>query len=204
VNQIQINEKTGLTFSNSLRAILRHDPDIVMVGEIRDLETAEISIRAALTGHLVFSTLHTNDAPSAITRLLDMGLEAFLVSSSVEGVMAQRLVRLTCQHCKEEIPRSALERVPPDMPADISSIWQGRGCEACRMTGYTGRTGLYELMPLTEGLRDLIVKEAPASQLMALARANGMRTLREHGWDVLRSGVTTLNEILRVTKAEVL
>ena len=171
-----------------------------MVGEIRDLETAEISIRAALTGHLVFSTLHTNDAPSAITRLLDMGLEPFLVASSVEGVMAQRLVRRLCLECREEVAVTEIKRLPEDLPSDIESVWTSVGCEACRETGYAGRTGIYELMPLNEELRDMVVQHAAASKLMRLARDAGMTTLRENGWKVLRNGMTSLGEILRVTK----
>jgi len=203
VNQIQVNEKAGMTFSRGLRSILRHDPDIVMVGEIRDLETAEIAIRAALTGHLVFSTLHTNDAPSAVTRLLDMGLEPFLVASSVEGIMAQRLVRLVCKRCMTWEPRARALRVPQDLPADLERLPTAHGCEACRGTGYTGRNGLFELMPVGEPVRDLVIARASAGKIREHAMSDGMRTLRDDGWRSVRAGLTTLEEVLRVTKAEI-
>jgi len=178
---------------------------VIMVGEIRDLETAEIAIRAALTGHLVFSTLHTNDAPSAFTRLIDMGIEPFLVASSVESVMAQRLVRTICPHCKQE------QKVEPNyllrigFPADeieTAKFWHGVGCEQCRQLGYQGRMGIYELLILNESLRPLILNRAPASTIAQKAISYGMRTLRIDGWNKVRAAQTTIEEVLRVTQIE--
>jgi type II secretory ATPase GspE/PulE/Tfp pilus assembly ATPase PilB-like protein len=178
---------------------------VIMVGEIRDLETAEIAIRAALTGHLVFSTLHTNDAPSAFTRLIDMGIEPFLVASSVESVMAQRLVRTICSHCKTEqkVEGDYLHRI--GFPADeiaTAKFWHGAGCEECRQLGYQGRMGIYELLILNEALRPLILNRAPASTIAQKAIENGMRTLRIDGWNKVRNGQTTIEEVLRVTQIE--
>jgi general secretion pathway protein E/type IV pilus assembly protein PilB len=176
-----------------------------MIGEIRDLETAEIAIRAALTGHLVFSTLHTNDAPSAFTRLIDMGIEPFLIASSVESVMAQRLVRTICPHCKQEqkVERDYLRRI--GFPADeieTAKFWHGVGCEQCRQLGYQGRMGIYELLVLNESLRPLILNRAPASTLAQRAIEFGMRTLRIDGWNKVRAAQTTIEEVLRVTQIE--
>ncbi len=205
INQIAVRPEIGLTFAMGLRHILRQDPNVIMVGEVRDLETAEIAIRAALTGHLVFSTLHTNDAPSAFTRLIDMGIEPFLVASSVEAVMAQRLVRTICPHCKTEqkVERDYLHRI--GFPADeieTAKFWHGTGCEECRQFGYQGRMGIYELLVLTESLRPLILNRAPASTIAAKAIEHGMRTLRTDGWNKVRSGSTTIEEVLRVTQIE--
>src|SRR5437660_1026793 len=205
INQIAVRSDIGLTFAMGLRHILRQDPNVIMVGEVRDLETAEIAIRAALTGHLVFSTLHTNDAPSAFTRLIDMGIEPFLVASSVEAVMAQRLVRTICPHCKteEKVERDYLRRI--GFPADeieTAKFWHGLGCEACRQLGYQGRMGIYELLILNEGLRPLILNRAPASTIAAKAMDYGMRTLRTDGWNKVRNGQTTIAEVLRVTQVE--
>src|SRR6266853_1362055 len=205
INQIAVRSDIGLTFAMGLRHILRQDPNVIMVGEIRDLETAEIGIRAALTGHLVFSTLHTNDAPSAFTRLIDMGIEPFLVASSVEAVMAQRLVRTICAHCKTEqkVERSYLKRI--GFPADeieTAKFYQGAGCEECRQLGYQGRMGIYELLILNEGLRPLILNRAPASTIAQRAMEQGMRTLRFDGWNKVRAGLTTIEEVLRVTQTE--
>jgi type II secretion system protein E len=205
INQIAVRPEIGLTFAMGLRHILRQDPNVIMIGEVRDLETAEIAIRAALTGHLVFSTLHTNDAPSAFTRLIDMGIEPFLVASSVEAVMAQRLVRTICPHCKTE------QKVEPDylhrigFPADeipTAKFWHGTGCEQCRQLGYQGRMGIYELLVLHESLRPLILSRAPASTIAQKAIESGMRTLRTDGWNKVRAGQTTIEEVLRVTQIE--
>src|SRR2546427_3140684 len=205
INQIAVRSDIGLTFAVGLRHILRQDPNVIMVGEIRDLETAEIAIRAALTGHLVFSTLHTNDAPSAFTRLIDMGIEPFLVASSVEAVMAQRLVRTICLHCKEEqkVERDYLRRI--GFPADeinTAKFYHGRGCEDCRQLGYQGRMGIYELLILNEGLRPLILNRAPASTIAQKAMEFGMRTLRTDGWNKVRASQSTIEEVLRVTQVE--
>ena len=205
INQIAVRPDIGLTFAMGLRHILRQDPNVIMVGEIRDLETAEIAIRAALTGHLVFSTLHTNDAPSAFTRLIDMGIEPFLVASSVEAVMAQRLVRTICPQCKKEqrVERDYLRRI--GFPADeieTAKFWQGAGCEDCRQLGYQGRMGIYELLILNESLRPLILNRAPSSTIAQKAIEFGMRTLRTDGWNKVRDGMTTIEEVLRVTQIE--
>src|SRR5438128_1159415 len=205
INQIAVRPEIGLTFAMGLRHILRQDPNVIMVGEIRDLETAEIAIRAALTGHLVFSTLHTNDAPSAFTRLIDMGIEPFLVASSVEAVMAQRLVRTICPVCKTEqkVERNYLRRIGfAEEDIDTAKFFHGTGCEDCRQLGYQGRMGIYELLILNEGLRPLILNRAPASTIAQKAMEFGMRTLRTDGWNKVRNGQTTIEEVLRVTQVE--
>jgi type II secretory ATPase GspE/PulE/Tfp pilus assembly ATPase PilB-like protein len=205
INQIAVRPEIGLTFAMGLRHILRQDPNVIMVGEIRDLETAEIAIRAALTGHLVFSTLHTNDAPSAFTRLIDMGIEPFLVASSVEAVMAQRLVRTICPHCKVEqkVEATYLRRIGfPEDEIPNAKFWHGGGCELCRQLGYQGRMGIYELLILNEALRPLILSRAPASTIAQKAIEFGMRTLRIDGWNKVRSGSTTIEEVLRVSQIE--
>jgi len=201
VNQVQTSEKIGLDFSRALRSFLRHDPDVILVGEIRDRETAEVAINASLTGHLVFSTLHTNDAAGANTRLLDMGVEPFLVSSSIEGILAQRLVRTICPHCKE-----SYEPDRAGLPADLDlepgqQLHRGHGCRECRYVGYKGRIGIFELLMLNEELRELVVQRASASRIQQAALTNGLRLLREDGWDKVRAGHTTPEEVLRVTKA---
>jgi general secretion pathway protein E/type IV pilus assembly protein PilB len=204
INQIQVHTKVGLTFAASLRAILRHDPDVVLVGEIRDHETAENAIQAALTGHLVFSTLHTNDAASAFMRMIDIGVEPFLVTSTVEGVMAQRLVRTLCTQCKEEV-RADQTDAPFDFPFDDcpgGKIFKAVGCRNCRMTGYRGRTGLYELLETNDEVRKLVAENAQSYLIKHAARAAGMRTLREDGWRRVVSGVTSVEEVLRATKAD--
>ncbi|RZO86674.1 MAG: type II/IV secretion system protein [Kiritimatiellaceae bacterium] len=204
VNQVQMRPEIGLNFSSALRTFLRQDPDVIMVGEIRDRETAEISIRAALTGHLVFSTIHTNDSASTVTRLLDMGIEPFLVSSSVEGIVAQRLVRGLCTACRRpaNIDHNILadhgfptEKITPENP-----IYEAVGCDECRGTGYRGRSGIFEILPITDEIRPLIVANATASSIKQAALANGMKTLRQDGWEKVLSGVTTVDEILRVTE----
>ena len=205
INQIAVRPEIGLTFAMGLRHILRQDPNVIMVGEIRDLETAEIAIRAALTGHLVFSTLHTNDAPSAFTRLIDMGIEPFLVASSVEAVMAQRLVRTICPHCKQEqkVERNYLRRIGfPEDEIETAKFFHGVGCEQCRQLGYQGRMGIYELLILNEALRPLILNRSPASTIAQRAIESGMRTLRTDGWNKVKAGSTTIEEVLRVTQIE--
>jgi type II secretory ATPase GspE/PulE/Tfp pilus assembly ATPase PilB-like protein len=188
-----------------LRHILRQDPNVVMVGEIRDQETAEIAIRASLTGHLVFSTLHTNDAPSAFTRLIDMGIEPFLVASSVEAVMAQRLVRTICPHCKTEqsVDADYLRRIGfPEDEIGTAKFWHGTGCEECRQQGYQGRKGIYELLLVSEAIRPLIMNRANATAIAQRAMEAGMRTLRTDGWNKVKNGETTIEEVLRVTQME--
>ncbi len=205
INQIAVRSDIGLTFAMGLRHILRQDPNVVMVGEIRDSETAEIAIRASLTGHLVFSTLHTNDAPSAFTRLIDMGIEPFLVASSVEAVMAQRLVRTICPKCKTEqkVDRDYLRRIGfPVADIETAKIWHGAGCEECRQLGYQGRKGIYELLLVSEALRPLIMNRAPATTIAQKAIEAGMRTLRTDGWNKVKAGETTIEEVLRVTQME--
>ncbi len=205
INQIPVRADIGLTFAVGLRHILRQDPNVIMVGEVRDLETAEIAIRASLTGHLVFSTLHTNDAPSAFTRLIDMGIEPFLVASSVEAVMAQRLVRTICKHCSREqkVERDYLLRVGfPEEDIETTRFWKGVGCEECRQLGYQGRTGIHELLIVTEAIRPLIMSRAPASTIAQRALEQGMRSLRSDGWEKVKKGTTTIEEVLRVTQTE--
>ncbi|MDB6110507.1 MAG: type secretion system protein [Pedosphaera sp.] len=205
INQIAVRSDIGLTFAMGLRHILRQDPNVIMVGEIRDLETAEIAIRAALTGHLVFSTLHTNDAPSAFTRLIDMGIEPFLVASSVEAVMAQRLVRNICPHCKVEqkVERDYLRKIGfPAADLATAQFWRGAGCEQCRQLGYQGRQGIYELLLLNETIRPLILNRSAATTIASKAMEMGMRTLRTDGWNKVKAGRTTIEEVLRVTQIE--
>jgi general secretion pathway protein E len=204
VNQIPVKPKIGLSFAAGLRHIVRQDPDVIMVGEIRDLETAEIAIQAALTGHLVFSTLHTNDASSAVTRLQDMGCEPYLFSSVLNGVLAQRLVRRICQGCRVPKPAEAAELVALGVASTgAEELFHGKGCDECRGTGYRGRTGIYELLRVTESIRSLIVRKAPAAEIRREAVAHGMVTLREDGWARARAGLTTVAEILRVTEDEI-
>ena len=202
VNQIQIKPQIGLNFASTLRHIVRQDPDIILIGEIRDLETAEIAIQSALTGHLVFSTLHTNDAPSAITRLLDMGVENFLLSSTIRGIMAQRLVRVICPVCKEQSAPVAADNEELKLLGLSSDVplYRGKGCEHCSSTGYYGRSGIFELLLVNDDIRSLILKNADANQLREAARQHGMKTLLEYGADTIKRGMTTLNEVLRVTQ----
>ncbi|HNQ89202.1 MAG TPA: GspE/PulE family protein [Verrucomicrobiota bacterium] len=203
VNQIQVNEKAGLTFARGLRSILRHDPDVILVGEIRDHETAQIAVQASLTGHLVFSTLHTNDAPGALTRLVDMGVEPYLVASSLEAVLAQRLVRVLCNHCKQEnvSPATQAFKAQLGIPAEIP-VFRAVGCRACRQTGYHGRRAIFEWMDSDNEIRQLILRHASSDQIRDAARRNGMRTLAEDGWRLVRLGATTPEEVLRVTKEQ--
>jgi general secretion pathway protein E/type IV pilus assembly protein PilB len=203
VNQIQVNAKTGLTFAAGLRAILRHDPDVVLIGEIRDPETANIAIQASLTGHLVFSTLHTNDAPGAATRLVEMGVEPYLVSSSVECAIAQRLVRLICKHCKEPMPESEAAVLHAQFGSELpATLYKGAGCRQCQGTGYRGRRGVFEMMPMTDDIRSLVLDRAPANRIRKVATREGMHSLREDGWRLVREGVTTVDEVLQNTKDE--
>jgi general secretion pathway protein E/type IV pilus assembly protein PilB len=205
ISQIQVHSKIGLTFAAALRSILRHDPDVILIGEMRDLETAESAIQASLTGHLVFSTLHTNDAPSAFTRLIDMGIEPFLVSSTVEGVMAQRLVRTICPDCKVEYTPEHHE-VPSDFPRGDGplKLWKGAGCRACRNTGYRGRQGIFELMVTGDTIRDMVVQRVNASAIRNQALKEGMLTLRQDGWRKVLQGKTTLDEVARVTAGDII
>ncbi|MBN1384588.1 MAG: type II secretion system ATPase GspE [Elusimicrobia bacterium] len=204
VNQIQVHPKIGLTFANGLRSILRHDPDVIMVGEIRDFETSEIAIRSSLTGHLVFSTLHTNDASGAITRLIDMGIEPYLISSSIEAVLAQRLIRLLCKNCKKKYKpdKNILEKMGIDSKYSGPFYNVGPGCEECRNTGYKGRTGIFELLILDENLRNLILDRTSTNIIKQKAIASGMKTLRNNGWTKVIKGLTTVEEVMRVTQEE--
>ncbi len=201
VNQIQVNPQVGLTFASGLRSILRHDPDIIMIGEIRDRETAEAAVQASLTGHLVLTTLHTNDAAGATTRLLDMGVEPFLVASSVEGVLAQRLVRRICRHC-----RKPYRPLPSSLPQDLQlaegdQLYEGSGCRECRQTGYQGRLGIFELLVVSPRTRELIMERANAARIAQAALEAGELTLLRHsGFAKVREGRTTIAEVLRATR----
>jgi general secretion pathway protein E/type IV pilus assembly protein PilB len=207
ISQIQVHAKIGLTFAHSLRSILRHDPDVILIGEMRDLETAQAAIQASLTGHLVFSTLHTNDAPSAFTRLIDMGIEPFLVASTVDGVMAQRLVRTICPDCKKSytLPK---EDVPADFPltedGQVPTLYRGVGCRSCRQTGYRGRTGIHELLVTYDLTRELIVQRVNATHIRQEALKQGMITLRKDGWRKVLAGITTIDEVARVTAGDII
>ena len=223
IGQIQVHHKIGLTFAHSLRSILRHDPDVILIGEMRDLETAESAIQSSLTGHLVFSTLHTNDAPSAFTRLIDMGVEPFLVGSTVEGVMAQRLVRTICQECKVEYTPEPHE-VPSDFPRPGKTVgphseegpsmdmeidrplklWKGTGCRACRQTGFRGRQGIFELMVTSDNIREMIVQRVNSVVIRNQAIKEGMISLRKDGWRKVLSGTTTIDEVARVTAGDII
>jgi len=200
IGQIHVNPKIGLTFASGLRSILRQDPDTIMVGEIRDYETAEIAIQASLTGHLVLSTLHTIDASSAVVRLVDMGVEPFLVASSLSAVLAQRLVRTICPDCREEYAITAMERIY--LPAHVSKLCRGRGCEKCKGSGYSGRTGIFEFMTVDANLRQMIAERASAQDIKKSAIENGMQTLFRNGLDKVSQGITTLQEVLRVTQKD--
>jgi len=203
VNQIQVSEKAGLTFARGLRSILRHDPDVVLIGEIRDQETAQIAVQASLTGHLVFSTLHTNDAPGALTRLVDMGVEPYLVASSLEAVLAQRLVRVLCEECKEAdtSPPAQAFKEQVGIPAN-ATIYRSVGCRACRQTGFLGRHAIFEWMDTDNEIREMILKHASSDLIRDAARRGGMKTLAEDGWRLVRLGITTVEEVLSVTTAK--
>jgi type IV pilus assembly protein PilB len=202
INQVQVNPKIGFTFARGLRSILRASPDILMVGEIRDRETAEIAIEAALTGHLVFSTLHTNDAPSAISRLIEMGIEPFLVASAIDCVQAQRLARRLCSDCKEpyQPSRKALEEIgfPLGEDEEVPTLYRPKGCPKCNKTGYKGRMGIYEVMLVSETIERLAVEKATAEQIKKVAIEEGMRTLRMDGFEKVKMGLTSIEELLRV------
>ncbi|MBP1725188.1 MAG: ral secretory pathway protein [Deltaproteobacteria bacterium] len=203
IGQMQVNPKINLTFANGLRSMVRQDPDVILVGEIRDLETAEIAIQAALTGHLVFSTLHTNDAASAVTRLIDMGIEPFLVSSAVEAIVAQRLIRLVCQRCREAYQPDEAELAELGLKPNSRRsmrIFRAKGCQACLETGYRDRTGIYEFLRMTEGIKSLVLKTSDANQIKQAAVAQGMKTLRDDGIRKVVEGRTTISEVLRITQ----
>jgi type II secretion system protein E len=208
ITQVQVYPHIGLDFARGLRSMLRHDPDVMMVGEVRDLETAEIAIRVALTGHLVFSTLHTNDASSGITRLLDIGVEPYLVASSVEAFIAQRLVRVICPKCKEEdrtLPDSLRKQIAQELnlsSTDEVKFYRGKGCEYCNFTGFYGRTAIYEILLVDEAIKELILKRASANQIKKAATSRGMRTLRQDGWQKIIAGITTPEEVMKVTPSE--
>jgi len=217
ISQTQINPKINLTFAKMLRSMLRHDPDIMMVGEVRDFETAEITIQTALTGHLVFSTVHTNDAASGITRLIDIGVEPYLISSSVNAFIAQRLVRVICDNCKEKVKISAKEYIRKQQAAAGKNekskyenppagkeitVYHGKGCDACNNTGYRGRTGIYEILMVNEEIKKLILQKMPSDMIKEKAVKMGMHTLREDGWNKILAGITTPEEVMRVTQAE--
>lgn len=204
ISQIQVHSRIGLTFAAGIRSILRHDPDVVLIGEIRDGETAQTAIQAALTGHLVFSTLHTNDAPGAFTRLVDMGVEPYLVASTVEGVLAQRLVRRLCPHCKQQVPTSRI-----DMPEDFPQPWPEfvydvRGCRECRDTGYSGRIGVFELLRTDAVVQRMCAEEKSATEIREYALKAGMTTLRQSGWEQVLAGVTSVDEVLRITRGDLI
>jgi type IV pilus assembly protein PilB len=200
INQIQINEQAGVTFAGGLRSILRQDPDIILVGEVRDVETARIAVQSALTGHFVLSSLHATDAPSALHRLLDMGIENFLIASSVIAVLSQRLVRRVCTHCRQRYQPSAeelafLEAIGGQPPP--GGYLRGGGCNFCAHTGYLDRTGVYEMMPVTDAIRELVIDRAPHGEMRKTARYEGMRTLQEEAIRLVHAGVTTLAEVMR-------
>jgi type II secretory ATPase GspE/PulE/Tfp pilus assembly ATPase PilB-like protein len=197
VNQVQVKSSIGLTFAAGLRSMLRQAPDVIMVGEIRDLETAQIAVQAALTGHLVFSTLHTNDAPSAVTRLIDMGIAPFLVASTIQGVLAQRLVRRICPDCRITDNAAPEEQAFLGQP-EVVQLIRSNGCDKCHGTGFFGRVGLFEMMRVTESLRKLVVDKATAAAIRSAAVREGMRGLREDGIAKVREGLTTIPEVLRV------
>jgi general secretion pathway protein E len=202
VPQVPVNEKVGMTFAGALRALLRQDPDIILVGEIRDAETAQIATQASLTGHLVLSTLHTNDSPTALTRLLDLDVAAYLVASTVDAVLAQRLVRLICSNCKvETVPDKSVRRRIDVAALGLERVWKGAGCEECRHTGYRGRTGLYELLVMDNDLRLEVQRRRGSEELRTMAIAKGMRTLLDDGIRAARDGLTTIDEVMRVARA---
>ncbi|RPI59008.1 MAG: type II/IV secretion system protein, partial [Planctomycetaceae bacterium] len=201
INQFQVNEKIGFSFSACLRSLLRQDPDIIMIGEIRDSETARIAVQAALTGHLVFSTLHTNDAPGAVTRLLNIGVEPYLVSASVMGVLGQRLVRKICTHCKEPYePAVNIRRSVERVAGEVETFYHGAGCPKCRNSGYSGRIGIYELLTPNDAIRDKLVTSPSINELRAMAiQEAGMVTLRDDGMAKVKAGITTVEEVFRAT-----
>ena len=204
ISQIQVHSRIGLTFAAGLRSILRHDPDVVLIGEIRDGETAQAAIQASLTGHLVFSTLHTNDAPSAFTRLVDMGVEPYLVASTVEGILAQRLVRRLCSHCKVPTPIDHVPDVPADFPRELCPVvQQPKGCRECRDTGYAGRIGVFELLRTDPVIQRMCVEQKSSTEIREYALQAGMTTLRSSGWEQVAAGVTSIDEVVRITRGDI-
>ena len=204
IGQIQVNAKIQLTFAAGLRSVLRQDPDVILVGEIRDAETAEIAIQAALTGHLVFSTLHTNDSAGAVTRLIDMKIEPFLISSSVMAILAQRLVRVLCKECREPYQITPAEIQELELKTSAgATVYRAKGCETCFNTGYLGRKAIYELLIVDDEIRQLIMKNTDAATIKAAAMQRGMRTLRQDGADNVLQGITSVEEVVRVTQREV-
>jgi type II secretory ATPase GspE/PulE/Tfp pilus assembly ATPase PilB-like protein len=203
ISQIEVANKKGLTFATGLRSIVRQDPDVIMVGEVRDLETAEIAIQSALTGHLVFSTLHTNDAPGAVTRLVDLGVEPFLVASAVVAVVAQRLVRVLCETCKETyVPEPKPLRDIGIDPAGVKVLWRGRGCADCLNSGYKGRTAIYEFLVVDDRVRDQVMRRDSSTRIKQEAVQQGMKTLRMDGADKILRGITTVEEVARMTQRD--
>ncbi len=203
-NQVQVHEKIGMTFSAALRSLLRQDPDVVMLGEIRDAETARIAVQASLTGHLVLSTLHTNDAPSSVTRLINIGVEPYLIASAVNAILAQRLVRKICPHCKDVYqPTDEMAEFLTLQGVDTSRLYKGHGCDHCRKTGYSGRLGIYEMLVMDDGLRDQVTRNPDVTQFRRLCREKGLVTLRQDGFDKVARGLTTVDEVLRVTESGV-
>jgi len=201
ITQIQTHPRIGLKFAEGLRSMLRHDPDIMMVGEVRDLETVQTTIRIALTGHLVFSTLHTNDAVGSVARLLDMGVEPYLISSAVECFIAQRLVRVVCPHCR--IDKKADEDILNSFGIETMDevvIYEGKGCESCKFSGYKGRTGIYEFLIMREEIRDMVLHRGSGENIKKKALESGMRTLRMDGWEKIKKGITTVSEVMKVTE----
>jgi type IV pilus assembly protein PilB len=200
-NQVQINERIGFTFASALRALLRQDPDVIMVGEVRDEETARISVQAALTGHLVLSTLHTNDAPSSITRLINIGIEPYLISASLNAVLAQRLIRRICENCKEVYePPADVRRSLEKARIEVGTLYRGKGCDRCRKTGYSGRCGIYEAVVLDDALRDLVATRPSVTDLRRYCNEHGMVSLRDDGLRKLRRGLSTVEEVLQATE----
>jgi type IV pilus assembly protein PilB len=201
-NQVQVHDKIGMTFSAALRSLLRQDPDVVMLGEIRDAETARIAVQAALTGHLVLSTLHTNDAPASITRLINIGVEPYLISAAVNAILAQRLVRKICKECREEYTPTPEMKEFLDMQGFRgATVYRGKGCDRCRKMGYSGRLGIYELLVMDDSLRDTVTQSPDVNHLRKLCRERGLVTLREDGFQKVMKGLTTVDEILRVTES---
>jgi general secretion pathway protein E len=203
INQVQVKPQIGLTFATALRGFLRQDPDIMMVGEIRDLETAQVAVQAALTGHLILSTLHTNDAPSAITRLLDMGIEDYLLTSTISGVLAQRLVRTLCRHCRKpyEAPPALLERLLPSGHPGPTTLFAAGGCAHCNNTGFAGRSTIVEVFVMSDAIRHLVLGHAEAAAIRKQAAAEGMRSMHTHGMQKAFAGLTTIEEVLRATRS---
>jgi type IV pilus assembly protein PilB len=201
-NQVQVFDKIGMSFSAALRALLRQDPDVVMLGEIRDPETARIAVQASLTGHLVLSTLHTNDAPSSITRLINIGVEPYLIAAALNAVLAQRLVRKVCQHCKEPfVPSDEMKEFLALQGFAKDQSFKGKGCDRCRKTGYSGRLGIYEMLVMDDSLRDLVTRNPDVTQFRKLCRERGLVSLREDGFQKVINGLTTVDEVLRVTES---